>query len=298
MRSTGYRALLATILLGLSLTAAAYQKTSIAQAHDGTTSFIPVARAQSAEATPTAAPSATPTVPPLPTPTSSVSASATTVTVGETLTVYATSNLGLPRYYLTIFDASTGQEQSQTSPIFSPAKPDPIQVSYGAVSWSLTAVRSGTVYFGLGVSGEVCARNLCTWGYSGARSGNVQVIDAPTPDPSITPTPTASPGCAVRYAVNQWGTGFTANITIANTSAAPLDSWTLAWAFGGDQQISNAWNAAVTQTGSSVVAKSMPYNASIAAGGSTSFGFQASYSGSNAAPASFTLNGAACDILP
>jgi len=38
----------------------------------------------------------------------------------------------------------------------------------------------------------------------------------------------------------------------------------------------------------------MSYNASIPAGGSASFGFQASYSGTNSAPASFTLNGAAC----
>ena len=36
------------------------------------------------------------------------------------------------------------------------------------------------------------------------------------------------------------------------------------------------------------------YNGTIPAGGSTSFGFQGTYSGSFAAPGSFTLNGSAC----
>ncbi|KAB8146092.1 hypothetical protein F8S13_02540 [Chloroflexia bacterium SDU3-3] len=121
-----------------------------------------------------------------------------------------------------------------------------------------------------------------------------------TPTPvTVTPTPitpTPAGGCQVSYVLNQWNTGFTAEVVVKNTSSTPISGWTVAWTFAGSQQISNAWNAAVTQTGSSVSARNMPYNANIAAGGSTSFGFQASYSGSNAAPTSFTLNGTACSL--
>jgi hypothetical protein len=38
----------------------------------------------------------------------------------------------------------------------------------------------------------------------------------------------------------------------------------------------------------------MSYNATIAARGNVQFGFQATYSGTNAVPAQFTLNGAVC----
>ncbi len=38
------------------------------------------------------------------------------------------------------------------------------------------------------------------------------------------------------------------------------------------------------------------YNGSIAAGGNTTFGFNAAWNGSNPTPANFTLNGASCAV--
>ena len=94
------------------------------------------------------------------------------------------------------------------------------------------------------------------------------------------------------YVLNDWGSGFTTNITI--TSSTAVNGWSLKWSFAGNQQITNAWNSVTTQSGQAVTATNASWNAAIPAGGSTSFGFQASYSGSNAVPASFTLNGATC----
>jgi cellulase/cellobiase CelA1 len=68
----------------------------------------------------------------------------------------------------------------------------------------------------------------------------------------------------------------------------------LAWTFAGNQAVTNAWNATLTQSGQRVSAVNMSYNGAIAARGSAQFGFQASYRGTNAVPAQFTLNGAAC----
>jgi Cellulose binding domain/Cellulase (glycosyl hydrolase family 5) len=117
---------------------------------------------------------------------------------------------------------------------------------------------------------------------------------SPAP-PSAPASPSAgTAGCTVGYALNDWGSGFTANVTITNGGAAAVTGWTLRWSFAGNQSVSNAWNATLTQSGQNVTATNMPYNATIAAHGSVQFGFQAGYSGSNAAPAQFTLNGAAC----
>jgi chitodextrinase len=106
--------------------------------------------------------------------------------------------------------------------------------------------------------------------------------------------PPGTGACRVAYGVNQWNNGFTANITITNTSSSAVNGWTLAWSYAGNQQVGNAWNATVSQSGQAVTARNMSYNGSIPAGGTTSFGFNASFSGSNQAPTSFTLNNAAC----
>ena len=90
---------------------------------------------------------------------------------------------------------------------------------------------------------------------------------------------------------SQWNDGFTTNVTLTNNGTAAISGWTLTWTFPGNQTITNLWNGNLTQSGQSVKVTSMSYNAAIPVGGSVSFGFQASYSGNNASPTAFYLNG-------
>jgi hypothetical protein len=122
-------------------------------------------------------------------------------------------------------------------------------------------------------------------------SATLQIGDAST---SSSPTATPAP-CAVTYTrQSEWPGGFVASVTITNTGTAAVNGWTLAFSFPGDQRITNAWNATVTQTGAAVTAVNASYNKMIAAGASTSFGFQGTWRTSDASPASFTLNGVPC----
>jgi glucuronoarabinoxylan endo-1,4-beta-xylanase len=101
--------------------------------------------------------------------------------------------------------------------------------------------------------------------------------------------------CTVTYSTaSQWTGGFVANVTVANSGSSPVNGWTLAFTFPGDQKITNAWNGVATQSGESVSIANESYNATIAAGGSTSLGFQGTFSASDAAPTSFSLNGTPC----
>jgi cellulase/cellobiase CelA1 len=86
------------------------------------------------------------------------------------------------------------------------------------------------------------------------------------------------------------------SVTIKNNGTTDINGWTLAWNFTGNQTITNIWNATYTQSGTAVIAKNLSYNGVIPATGSVSFGFNLSYSGTNAKPTSFTLNGTACQI--
>lgn len=107
------------------------------------------------------------------------------------------------------------------------------------------------------------------------------------------PAQAAASTCTVTYVIpNDWGSGFTANVTIGSTIA--VNGWTLGWAFPGNQLITTGWNGTFTQTGSAASVKNASFNGAIVAGGSVSIGFNANYSGANAKPTAFTLNGIAC----
>lgn len=104
----------------------------------------------------------------------------------------------------------------------------------------------------------------------------------------------AAAGCQVSYAVSsQWQGGFGASVAVTNLGD-PVAGWTLRWSFGAGQTVTQAWNATVTQAGAVVSAADAGYNGSIATGGTVSFGFNGSWTGSNPVPTGFTLNGVAC----
>ena len=103
-----------------------------------------------------------------------------------------------------------------------------------------------------------------------------------------------SGACQVTYTPNQWQGGFTANLTIANTGSSAINGWKLTFTFPGDQQITSAWNGVESQSGKNVTITNESYNATIAAGGSTSLGFQGTWTSSDASPTSFSINGTTC----
>lgn len=104
----------------------------------------------------------------------------------------------------------------------------------------------------------------------------------------------AATGCRIGYSVaNQWPGGFGANVTVTNLGD-PVSSWTVVWSYASGQQVTQAWSATVTQSGAQVTARNAGYNGTLATNGSTSFGFNGSWTSANPAPTAFTLNGTAC----
>jgi hypothetical protein len=125
------------------------------------------------------------------------------------------------------------------------------------------------------------------------------VTPTPTPTNTPTPTPTSSPGtsCKVDYTINsQWPGGFGATFTITNTGTTTINGWTLQFTFANGQTITQLWNGSYTQSGANVSITNLSYNGSIAPGATLSSepGFNGSWTGTNSAPTSFTLNGVKC----
>jgi Cellulose binding domain/Glycosyl hydrolases family 11/Putative Ig domain len=155
-----------------------------------------------------------------------------------------------------------------------------INSSTGLISGTPTSNGTSTV--------TVTARD--TSGASGTTAFNWTIGTA-----SSSPPPSGGGTCHVAYTTtSQWTGGFTAGVTINNTSSSAINGWTLKFTFPGDQHITSSWNGTASQSGEAVTITNASYNGAIAAGGNTSIGFQGTWTNSDAAPSSFTLNGTTC----
>ena len=105
----------------------------------------------------------------------------------------------------------------------------------------------------------------------------------------------AAAGCSVQYS-KAWdnGSGFGANVAITNTGDPITNGWTLEFDFPGNQRITDLWPVAFTQPAGSAhvtISSNADWNKAIATGATFTPGFNGNYSGANANPTSFKLNG-------
>jgi acetylxylan esterase len=118
---------------------------------------------------------------------------------------------------------------------------------------------------------------------------------APPSAPPTSPSPSTGTGtCRVTATVSAWNTGLTESITITNTTTVNINSWSLVFTLPGGQTITNGWNASYAPSSGQVTATNAGYNGTLAAGASTTIGFQASHTGNTAASTGFSLNGGRC----
>jgi len=162
-----------------------------------------------------------------------------------------------------------------------------------AYTSALNALNAGGVNYNGGpivTSGPVTTRPVTSGPVTSAPVTSGPVRDTTPP----ATTPGGGGSCSVAYSVSsQWQGGFGAAVTITNRGAATT-SWRLTWTFGAGQTITQLWNGSYTQSGSQVTVTNATYNGAIPTGGTTSFGFNGAWNGSNPVPGSFALNGVAC----
>ena len=91
-------------------------------------------------------------------------------------------------------------------------------------------------------------------------------------------------------------TGYTMTVSGASDVFGNVMS-PFSWSFTTGQTITQLWNGSVTQSGAQVTVANASYNAAITTGGTAAFGFNGASTGSNPAPAAFTLNGVVSCVL-
>ncbi|WP_328794599.1 lytic polysaccharide monooxygenase [Herbidospora solisilvae] len=108
---------------------------------------------------------------------------------------------------------------------------------------------------------------------------------APTPAPScppVSPSPTPNPTgqCTVTAGIaSAWNSGFQGSVTIRNTGSTPISSWTVTATVASGATVTSAWNAAYTQSGTTLTFRPLSWNTTIPPGGTITIGFLSNFSG-------------------
>ncbi len=119
----------------------------------------------------------------------------------------------------------------------------------------------------------------------------------PTPTPPPVVPPVSQAGTVTFHVTTDWGSGFNGDVAVKNTGTSTLADWRVSFDFDG--QISNIWNGEiVSRQGSTYTVKGAFWNATVAAGSSTSFGFTAGPGGTNAVLRNLVIVGVTSTPLP
>jgi hypothetical protein len=73
--------------------------------------------------------------------------------------------------------------------------------------------------------------------------------------------------------VNSWPGGFQAEVTVRNTGSTTLNGWTVRWPYPAGVSITQLWNGTLVSNAPSVVVRNAPWNGSVGAGQTVTFGF-------------------------
>ncbi|MFG1805956.1 cellulose binding domain-containing protein [Streptomyces sp. NPDC049040] len=95
---------------------------------------------------------------------------------------------------------------------------------------------------------------------------------------------------------SDWGSGYTGQYEISNSTGSTLDGWTLTFQLPAGTTISSLWNGTYTVSGQTVTVKPAGWNSSIAPGGTADIGFVASATGSAGDPVGCLINNAKCSV--
>jgi hypothetical protein len=157
---------------------------------------------------------------------------------------------------------------------------DAVSRGFAQTSWYLTSIQAGFEPWQGGVGLAVNNFSVTTGGGGTTTTSPATSTTRPASTTSTT-TGGGARSCAATASIqSQWQNGLVADLTIRNTGGSAINAWTLTWTFGGNQQITNSWGIVPTQSGASVTARNATYNGQIPVNGSTTGGYQVSFSGS------------------
>ncbi|MEZ0492529.1 cellulose binding domain-containing protein [Kineococcus sp. TBRC 1896] len=159
-------------------------------------------------------------------------------------------------------------------------------------SWYLTSVQAGFEPWTGGAG-------LAVTSFSAGTGAATSPTPTANPTPTASPTPTVTrakrptsgrPVCSATPRTDSaWGAGAVQTVTVTNGAQART-GWTTVATLPAGQTVTNLWNGTWTQSGRTLTVENASWNGSLAAGATTTFGYQLAATGSTATPAAVTCS--------
>ncbi|MDT5014654.1 MAG: hypothetical protein QOD39_814 [Mycobacterium sp.] len=236
---------------------------------------------------------------------SGVSSSVTNLTVNGAPTGQPTTPPSVSIGDATVSEGNSGTSNLNFNVTLSKASTSPVTVGCTTANGTATAgqdytAKSGSVAFAAGettktvtvaIAGDTTVEpnetlTVTLSNPSGATIADGSAVGTITND-DVQPPPS---GASVVYSkTDDWGQGFTGNVNLTAGQSA-LNGWTVE--FDSPAQVTNVWNGVIaSHTGNHYVVRNEAWNGQVAAGQTTSFGFQATPGGTSATATNFVVNG-------
>jgi cellulase/cellobiase CelA1 len=103
--------------------------------------------------------------------------------------------------------------------------------------------------------------------------------------------------CAIAFDTsNSWSNGEVQQVTLSNTGTAPISNWSMSWTERAGFTLGSTWSATFAQSGSSLTATPVDYDAVVAPGASITFGLTLAFTGAKPMPTGVRLAGVDCAV--
>ncbi|GII02959.1 endo-1,4-beta-xylanase [Planobispora takensis] len=217
---------------------------------------------------------------------------------GEGAALIYDENYGEKPSYTAVHDAlAGGTTPDDTTPPSTPGKPaaSAITATGATLTWTAStdnrAVSGYDVYRGTTKLASSATNSVTLTGLTPETAYTVHVVardaagntSANSETTAFTTTAGSGTGCTPAYrVVNSWPGGFQGEVKI--TCSGPVTSWRVTLTYPSGVNITQSWSSTMSASGNAFSFSNAAWNGSIPAGGSTTFGFIGSWSGTGTPP--------------
>ncbi|TDD20977.1 cellulase family glycosylhydrolase [Nonomuraea diastatica] len=214
---------------------------------------------------------------------------------------HGANGIGQTSREATFFGGGTGDDTTAPTTPGTPSATN-VTASGATLNWTAATDSGGSGLAGYNVYreqggtdallGQTATNAITLTGLSAATEYEVYVrsrdgagnLSGNSPTTTFTTSSGGGPGggCTATGTVqSQWGGGYVTQVAVTNGGSSAISGWTVTFTLPSGHTVTGSWNATLSVTGQTVTARNAGYNGSLAAGGSTSFGFQAGRPGND-----------------
>jgi len=98
---------------------------------------------------------------------------------------------------------------------------------------------------------------------------------------TLTVVDNVTPSLTCEVSESVWNSGFTANITVKNTTNSTINDWQVAITLSNNDQYASSWSSTIDASNNPIIARPASWNKTLAPGATAQFGIQGTHNGNH-----------------